>query len=472
MPALNLPFAFPTIRRSRSARPTSTVGQAGVPIFNGYIEERETDPGLTTHAARHKTFTDILVNTSIVAAGVRYYINLVGGAEWTFTPADADTDSFYAELAEAMLTEHPLTSWTRIIRRAAMYRFWGFSTQEWTAVRRPDGWFSFLDIAPRAQVTIERWDVDDKGVVHGAIQRPPNTYTDIYLPRQKLLYVVDDSLNDSPQGLGLFRQLVAPAKSLARYEQLEGMGFETDLRGIPIGRAPIADMASQIGLEGGITKEIFKTMLAPIEDFVRNHIRSAKLGMLLDSAMQSTADESERPSNARMWDIELLQGDSTSFAENAAAIERKNYECARIIGVEQLLLGSGEVGSYALSKDKTHAFYLLVDGALKAVREAVKTDLLGTLWRLNGWPEEMMPEIATEAVSYTDVEQIAATLRDMATAGNTMAPDDPAIPEVRELMGLSAPTEESVAAAMAAQAAAEKAAAAVTEPGFGDGGGE
>ena len=52
-----------------------------------------------------------------------------------------------------------------------------------------------------------------------------------------------------------------------------------------------------------------------------------------------------------------------------------------------------------------------------------------------------MPELSTEAVRFTDVEQIGATLRDMATAGAVLEPDDPIIGEVRDLMGVSRPDE-------------------------------
>ena len=180
----------------------------------------------------------------------------------------------------------------------------------------------------------------------------------------------------------------------------------------------------------------------PLRQFVRSHVRgNPELGLYLDSLTYQTSNEAQAPSAVRQWDVELLKGTATSFAENAAAIERLNRELARILGVEQLLLGSG-VGSYSLSQDKTHQFYLLVDGALTEIREAVERDLLRTLWRLNGWPAEMMPKVSTEAVQYRDIQQIGATLRDMATAGAVLAPDDPVIGEVRDLMGVSRPETE------------------------------
>ena len=401
--------------------------------------EFEKDRELSSVDERYRTYSEILANTSIVAAGTRYFLNLVAKSAWSFSPSEQDASGEFAERAEAMLTDDPMTPWHRIVRRSSMYRFYGFSIQEWTARRREDGFFTFADIAPRAQRTIERWDVDDTGRVLAALQTSPQTQEEIYLPRGKLLYLVDDTLNDSPEGLGLFRHLIAPSRRLKRYEQLEGFGFETDLRGIPIGRAPFTELADQVN-QGEITEQQRKQIEAPLREFIEKHIKTPALGLFLDSVTYETRDETGRPSAARQWDIELLRGSATSFSENASAIERLNRELARVLGVEQLLLGS-DVGSFSLSKDKTNSFFLLVDSALTEIRETVADDLLKTLWRLNGWPVEMMPEINTEAVRFLEAEQIASALRDMATAGAILAPDDPAIADVRSLLGLSAPED-------------------------------
>ena len=428
--------------RSRRPVPTKTLGTHGVAIFGGYVAEGEKSKELASHDARYRTYSEILADTSIVSAGVRYFLNLAAKAHWTFTPAEADTDGKYAELAEAMLTKDPLTPWHRIVRRLAMYRFYGFSILEWTAKRRDDGLLTFADVEPRAQRTIQRWDVDETGKVMGALQRSPQTQREIYLPREKIAYIVDDSLNDSPEGLGLFRHLVASAKRLQRYEQLEGFGFETDLRGIPILRAPFAEMEAMVAA-GTMTDEQRKATEEPMQAFVKAHIKTPNIAMLLDSAPYEASDDAAKPSSVKKWDVDLMRGSATSFTENAAAIERLNRELARILGVEQLLLGSGSTGSYALSKDKTSSFRLLVDGALQEIGKTVEKDLLKTLWRLNGWPTEMLPELVVESVRAQDIEQIAGALRDLAVAGSPMMPDDPAIAEIRALLGLSAPDDSS-----------------------------
>ncbi len=311
-------------------------------------------------------------------------------------------------------------------------------------MRAVDGSTTFKDVAPRPQITIERWDIDREGEVHGVLQRSPQTGEDIYLPRGKIVYVVDDTLSDSPEGLGLFRHLVNPSKRLERFEQLEGLGFETDLRGVPMGRIPIEELGKQV--EAGTITEADRTaMIKPVLDFIQNHIKGPKLGLVLDSKPYAGLDEAQTPSSQRMWDMELLKAGSTSQEAVALAIERLNHDIARILGVEGLLLGQGKTGSLALSKDKSHNLFLVVDGALADLAAALEDDLLGPLWRLNGWPVDAMPGLSTSAVRYRDVSQIATTLRDMSMAGAVLGPDDPVVAAVRDLMDLPKPPDGATA---------------------------
>ena len=436
--------------RKPRVRPTDYAGGPGFSVWAGIVDQQERDRQLADHGERHRTFASILTNTAIISASVRYFLNLIAKAEWAFDPARGpDGEPLpgaeeYAELAEEMLTSDPRTPWHRVVRRAAMYRFIGFSVQEWKAFRRPDGRLSFEDIRPRPQATIERWDIDpDTGDVLAMIQKRPQTSEYLYIPRGKVLYLVDDSLSDAPDGLGLLRHVVAPVERLRRYEQLEGFGFEVDLRNVPIGRVPFAALREAVENEE-LSEEQRKELIKPIQSFIQNHIKNPSLGLILESQPYEGQLEAggQRVSTKDMWGMDLLSGAQTSLSDGGRAVERLNREIARILGTEQLLLGSTS-GSYALSKDKTGQFYLNVDGALTEVREGVDSDLLDTLWMLNGFPEEMKPTTRTEAIRARDVEEIGRVLRDIATAGAPIYPDDPVINQVRDLMGVEHMPEES-----------------------------
>lgn len=430
----------PNIRGGRPApSPTDTLGAPGTAVYGGFVVNSEKDPRLQGQE-RYKSYSDMLANTAIVAAGVRFFINMVSKAGWHAEPAD---DSAEAEEKAELVTDmmhDMLTPWHRIVRRAAMYCFWGFSIQEWTAKIRDDGVVGFLDIEPRAQKTIEKWDIDTAGRVLGVVQRNPQSGEDIYLPRGKIVYTVDDTLNDSPEGLGLFRHLIKLAEKLERFQLLEAWGFETDLRGMPIARGPFTKMEEMI-TNGTLTRAQATALQQPMLDFIESHNRNPELGMLLDSATYSTADERNAPSAVRQWDIEILQGEPQGQKEVAEAIERINREMARVLGVEQMLLGGDSTGSFALAKDKSQSLGLIIDSCLQSVRETMEKDLLKPIWDLNGWDPKLKPTFIIEKVQYREIQQVVDALETLARAGAPLAPDDPAINEIRELIGLSNQSE-------------------------------
>ncbi len=422
--------------QAQSLIPEQSIGVPGTAIFGGIIQAIEKDSRLTGRN-RYKTFSDFLVNIEIIGAGVRYFLNLVAKAAWTAEPADeSDEARRLADLVEDMM--HDMARpWHRVIRRAAMYRFYGFSVQEWTAKHRDDGNMGMADIEPRPQITIERWDTERSGEVIAAIQRSPQSGEELPIPREKLVYMIDDSLSDSPEGLGLFRHIVDASKRLRRYQQLEGFGFENDLRGIPILRGPFTELAKMV-TAGSITEEQKTALEQPLKDFLDAHIKNPNLGMMLDSQTWQTQDERKTPTTVKQWDIELLDGGTYSLAEIAKAITRIETGIARVLGVEHLILGANSAGSFALSKDKTQSFGLIIDSTLTELTAQFQKDFLGPIWKLNGWDEKLKPTLKTKQVSYRDIEQITGALRDLASAGVVLDRDDDLVKEVLGLLGLSA----------------------------------
>lgn len=429
----------------KSVSPTQTAGRGGATAYGGYLVTREKSASLQGRQ-RYVTFSEMLANTSIVATGVRYFLNILSKQKWSVAPAQGldgqpkPGAQEVADFVESCMCEMT-TPWSKVVRRAGMYHFFGFSLQEWTAIRREDGKLGMKDVEPRPQSTIERWDLDEGGTVLGAWQIPELSATELYLPRKKLIHIVDDSLNDSPEGLGVLRHAVRNAERLKAYEELEEIAFETDLRGIPIGRAPLAAIRDA-EKAGKIKASEVSKLLSPIENFLKNHVRNRKTGMLLDSTTYTTDDERQAPSNVKQWDMELLQGSSTAQEAVAKAIHRITRELALVLGTEHLLLGSDGSGSLALGNVKVADFYMVVGSVLGDIVEAYNRDYIAPLMLLNGIPKDLWPKFATEDVQFKDIETMAAALRDLATAGGVLSPDDPAINEMRELLGLSAVPKE------------------------------
>lgn len=417
-------------------KPMKNMGVPGFQVVGGYINTPEERNPRLIGEQKYITASDILANVSIVAAGIHYFLNLVASPEWKIEPKnDSSEAKALAEFAEECMYDMD-QSWHRIIRRSAMFRFYGFGLQEWTAKKRKDGKLGFKRVAPRPQHTIQQWDIDNNGDVKGVVQFSPLTYQPIYIPRGKLIYLVDDSLTDSPEGFGLVRHLAEPADRYMEYKRIEGSGFERDFRGIPVGRAPRAEVEAAVEA-GQITRAQADAMINGMAQFVSLRAKSTNTGLLLDSSVyMSKTDTGETPSSAPKWDMDILTGSSQGIEAVGEAINREAYDMALILGVEGLLVGK-DSGSRALSEDKSRNLYLNVNSCTKDIGEAMDKDFFGPLWKMNGLNEDLMPSLQPEDVSFKSVEEITAALRDMATAGAILSPTDPVINDVRTLLGVS-----------------------------------
>lgn len=424
---------------TKRVAPTKEAGTSGIAVTGGFVEDNEKNPKLSSASERFRTASDILANISIVAASLRYFLNLLSHPRWFARPADDSPEAKeLAEFVEEVMDSLDI-SWTRVIRRAGMYKFHGFGIHEWTAIKRPDGKIGFASVDHRPQATIERWEVDDTGRVIGVWQRSPKTGEELPIPRWKFIYLLDDTLTDSPEGMGWFRHLVEPAERLKQYLNLEKLGFERDLSGIPVGKAPITAINRAVRA-GSLSKEEGETLLNGIKDMVKMQVKQKDTGLVLDSQPYETqTSDGSAISSVAQWGIELLTGDPGSIKELGEAIERLNREMARVIGTENIFTGSEGFGSMALSKDKSSNLYLHVSSTLDEMVEQFTLDLIKPLWALNGFDAKLMPKLSHEEVAFKDVEQIAVVLKDLATAGAVLAPDDPAIIELREMLGISIP---------------------------------
>lgn len=443
----------------KRASPTETLGtsRSAGSVVNGEGAGTFDEPDRLINLVGPRRFDEydrLVRDVSIIGAGVRLFLNLISNAVWTVNPpenlseADAATAQGYADQAYAMLYDMT-TSWSQVVRKTAAFRLHGFTVQEWTAKQNPDGTIGLLDIEHRPQKTISRWKRDRGGTVESVIQRVPG-FAEVELPRSKIVYAVDDTLTDSPEGVGLFRHLAVTAARLETFLRLEEIGFTTDLRGIPVARAPLGELRQEVldagppGSDSRAQAEARRTsLLAPLRNWLDKHIRNEKSGMLLpsDTYIAASVDKSQTVSSVPKWALELLSGDSTSFDSMANAVNRMNQELARILGVEHLLLGADGSGSLALARSKVGTFYLTVTSTLLDLCEIYDRDVLAPLAELNGWPPELCPQMGVNEISDRDIEQVLDALAKLAQAGAPVMPDDPAVGEIYDLLGLTRPPE-------------------------------
>ena len=421
----------------KAVAPTKEMGRANIQTYGGFLVSPEKNPKLHGQE-KFKSYSEYASNIAIVGASIRFYTGLLTKPKWKVDPVD-DTPAAqeYADFVYRTM-ESLDTSWERVIRRASGFKFSGVSLSEWTAQKESDGLVTFRTIETRAPGSITQWDIDDRGDVQGFVQRDPNTSEEFYLPRAKVILLTDDLLTDSPEGLGLMRHVVESAERLKTFQQLEQRGYERDLRGTPIGRAPYGALADWAG-DDPDRQALAQSHLGNIENFVRLQLKGSDTGAVFDSAtFTSQSETGQSVSSVPQWGVELLQGGATGLSDMAKAIERLNMEIARVFNTEGLILGQS-ASSQALSKDKTDNLHSSVASTLSDMRSAFDKDYIGPLWELNGFPDDMKPSFSVEDVAKTTAQEVSTTLAELARAG--LQPDDEAIDYVRGMMGVPAAPE-------------------------------
>lgn len=412
-----------------------TAGSGGGEVFGGYINFHEAESSLIG-SQRFVTFATILANSGLVAASMRIWAALCGNVSWQVQPAK-DGGREAEEVAEFVwgALYDMETPWSKVVRRACLHRAFGFSVQEWTAKRREDGMIGFADVANRPQASIERWDISRIGKVLGVEQIHPTSNERIYLPAYKILLLSDDVLEDTYGGLGMLRSVVRDYNRMEAIEKQQGWGFEYDLRGMPIARAPLA--ALRAAVKAGLLSEEDKLAAEqPLRTFLSNHRKTPDLGLLLESDTLRGQDQTAAPSATYKWGMELLRGGGTTIEASEKAVQRLERRMARVFGTEKILLGETGAGSEALSRDKTQLLAALISDTLTDVAEAVEIQLVLRLLTLNSVDRRLAPTLAPSRVNFHDIQTLVASLKDLATAGATIAPDDPVVDTIRDILGL------------------------------------
>lgn len=420
----------------RKAPPMKNIGSLGTGIIGGWITEKEKSPDLQG-SKRYVTYSNIIANASIVMAGINIFLAFVGKSKWKINPASDVSE--HVELAEFMqeVIHDMETPWSRTVRKMALYKYFGFSILEWTAKKREDGRIGLLDISSRPQWTIERWDINENGHLLGVTQRNPISQEEVYLPKSKTIYLVEDAITDDPRGMGLLRSLVYTYKRLEDYCRLEQIGFETDMRGIPVLMAPLGEIEQAVK-NSSLSNEDAETLKSSLRNIIENHARSTKSGLLLPSEQfEARGDTGSSPSGLRKYDFQLVSGTHYGHADLGEAINRVQKEMARTLGVEQLLLGESSSGSLALSRDKSKNFSDTVNAILEVISQIVNKDIIDPIWNLNGFDKESKPTSSYEKVEQRDVEQISQVLADLSRVGVVVHPQDEAVGEIFDQLGLT-----------------------------------
>lgn len=293
--------------------------------------------------------------------------------------------------------------------------------------RYSDGRIGWRKWAVRGQETRERWEFDDAGGVQGMWQRSDNGVA-VLIPIEKALLFRTTQRKSSPEGRSILRSAYRAWYFKRNVENIEGVGVERDLAGLPVAKVPASVLAGQGDNE--------RAQLAAIKEIVTNIRRDEQEGVIWPLVRDENGNE--------LYQLELLTTGGTRQFDTSAIIQRYEQRIAMSVLADMILLGHEAVGSYALSATKASMFKTALTAWLTSIAGVINAHAIPRLLRLNGMDVALAPQVAFGAVGDVDIDTVIAFVNQMAAAGMQFFPSPELENKLRGDVGLPPLSDEDM----------------------------
>ena len=420
----------------------AVIGSTGLRQFGGFVSEEFLKELQGLRGAR--VYREMADNDPIVGAVLFAVTMLVRQAKWNVQEADESPES---EAGKAFLEEvigDMARPWSDVVAEICTMFPFGYAPMEiiWKRCGGPeaqdqaersqytDGKVGIRDLALRAQPTVIRWQFDpEDGCVHGLWQQPWAGPM-VYIPAEKLLIFRTQGVSNNPEGRSLLRNAYRPWFFKKRIEEIEGVGIERDLAGLPVAMIPSQYMSPE-------ADPLDKAVYAAWQTMVRNVRRDTQEGIILPSDRDSAGN--------LLFDFKLLSTGGSRTFDTSKVVDRWNRAIATSVLADFIFLGQQAVGSFALSSDKTALFATAIGGFLTSIADVLNRHLVDRLWRLNGLPPEFKPKLVPGDLEKPNLGELAQYIQTLAGAGAPLFPDRQLENHLREAAGMPLAPEEGPA---------------------------
>lgn len=272
-------------------------------------------------------------------------------------------------------------SWRRHVHDALEAVEWGFAVSEITLEKRIDGRLWLRNVDPRGQDTLYEWLFDPFDIATTFRQQNPNTGALLDIPLDKCIHITIGGRKGTPEGKPLLRELHRDWRFMRNLEDLEGIGVERDIGGMPV----------------------FTLPAEPIEAADITALKKALRDLRIDEELYFIvpAGSTLEPyaSGQKGYDI-------------GGIITRKKKQILMRKFEQFLELGMDNVGTQALVQGSQDFFMLGLTGIQQQLLEAWNDQLVPFLFRFNLFPGMTdYPRITWKNPGKVDVEAFMAAYK-------------------------------------------------------------
>lgn len=413
---------------------TDEIGRIGQKRYGGtfyeeFLRELRGKKGI-------ETYREMAENDDTIGAILFAVEMLIRQASWNVEPGgDTPKDKEAAEFVEQCMHDMQDT-WTDTISEILSFLTYGWSFHEIVYKRRMgktrdqktrskynDGLIGWRKLPIRAQETLYQWEYDDEDNLIAMTQLPPPNYGLITIPMDKAMLFRTKSRKGNPEGRSILRNAYRSWYFKRRIQEYEGIGIERDLAGLPVFTAPedIAiwdeDNPDMVKLRTGMEAMVQKIRVDELAGIVKPY----------------------------GFEFELLNSGGSKQFDTNAIIQRYDTGMAMTVLADFIFLGHQQVGSFALSSDKTELFSMAIGAYLDIICETFNSQGIPQLIDVNGSHFDGItdyPKLAHGDIENADIQKLAAYIKDMTGVG-ILVPDDGLEDYVREAAGLPERTSDT-----------------------------
>lgn len=411
-------------------------GRIGQRRYGGTLYE-EFLPGLRGKRGI-AVYDEMSGNDDVVGAVLFAVEMLVRQAAWNVEPGgNTAADRKAAEFVKQCMDDMSET-WVDTVSEILSFITFGWSYHEIVYKRRmgktkdkrtrskySDGLIGWMKLPIRAQETLYQWEYDNEDNLLGMTQLAPPDWKICTIPAEKALHFRTKSRKDNPEGKSILRNAYRSWYFKKRIQEIEGIGVERDLAGLPVIHTP-EDMDIWDREDPHMVQ-----MYAEMEKMVKSIRRDEMEGVIL-------------PCNFK---LELLSSGGARQFDTNAIIERYDTRIAMTVLADFIFLGHQQTGSFALSSDKTELFAAAIGAFLDIICETFNSQGIPQLIDINSRHFEGIteyPKMTHGDIEDMDITKVSAFIRDMTGIG-VLVPDDGLedyIRQVGHLPGRASDTRE------------------------------
>lgn len=391
----------------------SELGSTGLKRFHGRIYEEYLRE---LQGERWRRTVAEMVNDPIVGAVLFAVEMLIRQVQWQVEPFEEEdaNDAEIAEFVESCLNDMSIT-WSDTVAEILTMLPYGWAMFETVFKLREgdnpnpkrrsqhnDGRIGWRKWGIRSQDTLWQWDFDDDGGIQGMWQYPPPTYEKIFIPIDKALLFRTAVRKGNPEGRSVLRSAYRAWYFRRNIENIEGIGIERDLAGLPVAFVPPELLSSAATDEQS-------QLLATIKELVVNIRRDEQEGVIWPNAF----DEH----NNKLFDLQLLSTGGTRQFDTDKVIARYDQRIAMSVLADFILLGHEGTGAYALSQDKTDLFTTAIEAWLDSIASTINRHAIPRLLKLNGMDTSRPPKLVAGEITKINIQDLGDYVSKLSGSG-------------------------------------------------------